>query len=200
MNDERGKSQKAAGYSWILTPVFISYVSRSIIRLSLLFLFIFYAIFPSVNRRNSSGRQKDARHSQKVIAPGNAKAWKLHVSSPPRILPLSDCASRGVRLPLRADACNVCTRIPRRTRVLKLPSVTRLRDEHGRAHRSIDRAVGYAVWPREEIKADNVYSEGSPRRRIPARRWIIPDVFLDIAFSIQRRIAVVWRSGGKKRA
>lgn len=43
------------------------------------------------------------------------------------------------------------------------------------------RRPGYAVWPREEIKADNVYSEGSPRRRAPAPMNNTGYIFLDIA-------------------
>lgn len=181
---ERDKSRKAAGYSWISLVDFYQLRYDWLLRYTPPFFpFHFLRDIPPCRLSELVGtRQEGARHSRKVIAPGNAKAWKLHV--PPLLTSSPFPAAFHGSMFAASRGRNICTR---RTRVLKLPSVTRLRDEHGRAHRSMDRAAGYAVWPHEEIKADNIYSEGSPRDGGYRRRWITPDVFLDIAppFSIQ---------------
>lgn len=57
-------------------------------------------------------------------------------------------------------------------------------DERTEVWTAAARRPGYAVWPREEIKADNVYSEGSPRRRAPAPMNNTGYIFLDIAAAV----------------
>lgn len=114
--------------------------------------------------------------------------------------PFPTAFHRGACLPLYADACNVCTRIPASDTRAKTAERDAAADEHGRAHRSMDRAVGYAVWPREEIKADNVYSEGSPRRRIPApmnNTGCIPR-YSSVVFDTTTNRRYVTMEGGEK--